>query len=101
MTIHRRVFLKDVAAAAGLVFVGCGLERDAAAQATRAGAARRRVAIKGRQIKTVDVHAHCAIPKASALLRRPNAAAGTDGPLTLAAQTLADRLASMDTQGID
>jgi aminocarboxymuconate-semialdehyde decarboxylase len=100
MTVHRRDFLKDVVAAAGLVFVGCGLE--AAAQSTRpAGAARRLVRVKGKRIKTVDVHAHCAIPKASALLRRPGAPAPADGPLTLEGQTLADRLAVMDTQGID
>jgi aminocarboxymuconate-semialdehyde decarboxylase len=59
------------------------------------------VRVRGRRIKTVDVHAHCAIPKASALLRRPAAAIGGDGPLGLDGQTLADRMAVMDAQGID
>jgi predicted TIM-barrel fold metal-dependent hydrolase len=99
---HRREFIKDVATAAGLLFVGCGLDREAGAQsAGAAGTTRRRVTIKGRRIKTVDIHTHCAVPKATALLRRPAAAVGGDGPLTLAGQTLADRIAVMDTQGID
>ena len=101
MKIHRRTFLGDVVTAAGLVFVGCGLD-GAAAQAPRgAGAVRPRVTIKGRRIRTVDVHAHCAVPKASALLRRSAATAGGDGPLVLEGQTLADRMAVMDAQGID
>ncbi len=101
MRFHRREFLKDVAAA-GLVFVGCGLDRDAAAQSPRAaGTTRRRVTVKGRRIKTVDVHAHCAIPQATALLRRPSAPVGPDGPLVLDGQTLADRIGVMDAQGID
>jgi len=102
VTIPRRAFLKDAAAAAGLVFVGCGIDGLAAPQTARAaGAARRLVTVKGRRIKTVDVHAHCAVPKASALLRRPAATVGGDGPLALDGQTLIDRLAVMDAQGID
>src|SRR5258708_5897468 len=101
MTRHRREFLKDVVAAAGLVFVGRGAGGAMAAQSTRARGARRRVTVKGRLIKPVDVHAHCAVPKATALLRRPAATAGGDGPLVLDGQTLADRMAVMDAQGID
>jgi predicted TIM-barrel fold metal-dependent hydrolase len=102
MRFHRRDFLKDVAAAAGLVFVGCGLDTDASAQPTRsAGAARRQVTVKGRRIKTVDVHAHCAVTKATELLRRQAATVGGDGPLVLDGQPIADRIAVMDAQGID
>jgi aminocarboxymuconate-semialdehyde decarboxylase len=102
VTIPRRAFLKDAAAAAGLVFVGCGLDRAAASQAAHAGTATRRlVKLKGRRITTVDVHAHCAVPKASALLRRQAATNLSDGPLLLDGQPLADRLAVMDAQGID
>lgn len=103
MSVHRRAFLKDLAATAGLVFVGCGSDSEAAtAQSTPAGAAaRRRVTLKGRRIKTVDVHAHCAVPKATELLRRQAATTGGDGPLLLDGQTLADRIAVMDRQGID
>ena len=101
MKINRRAFLEDVAVAAGLVFVGCCVDGEAAQGPQAAAGSRRRVVVKGRRIKTVDVHAHCAMPKATALLRRPNAAAGNDGPLTLDGQTLADRIGVMDAQGID
>ena len=101
MSLRRREFLKDVAATAGLVFVGCGLSSGTAAQRTGAAGVRRRVTVKGKRIRTVDVHAHCAVPAAAALLRRPAATAGGDGPLVLDGQTLADRIAVMDAQGID
>jgi aminocarboxymuconate-semialdehyde decarboxylase len=98
----RRGFLKDVAAAAGLVFVGCGLERGASAQTASAAARKRRVVtLKGRRIKTVDIHAHCAIPRAAELLRRPSAAIGADTALALDGQPFADRIRAMDAQGID
>jgi aminocarboxymuconate-semialdehyde decarboxylase len=102
MRFHRREFLKDFVAAAGLVFVGCGLDGGVAAQATRPdGVTRRRVRVGGRRITTVDVHAHCAVTKATELLRRPAANIGTEGPLGLDGQTLADRIGVMDEQGID
>ena len=65
----RRAFLKDVAA--GIAFVGCGLaEAASAAQAARP-AKRPPLVIKGRRIRTVDIHAHCLVPKATDLLKRP------------------------------
>ena len=97
---NRREFLKDVAGAAGLVFVGCG--STTAAQSRPAGAAARRpVVVKGRRITTVDMHAHCAVPKATDLLRRPAANQGSDDPLMLEGQALAQRIAAMDAQRID
>jgi aminocarboxymuconate-semialdehyde decarboxylase len=97
---NRREFLKDVAGAAGLAFVGCGIA--GAAQQRPAGTpSRRPVVVRGRRITTVDVHAHCAVPKATALLRRPAANQGTDDPLFLEGQSLTQRLAAMDAQRID
>lgn len=52
----RRNFLKTGGALAGLVFCGCGLPFEAHAQKP---AARLPVMVKGKRIKTVDVHAHC------------------------------------------
>ena len=105
---NRRAFLKDAAGAAGLVFVGCGLGLvDAAAQASRATARRRTIVVKGRRIKTVDMHAHCAVPRATELLRRPAAnqsgpgSPGNDDPLLLDGPALARRIGTMDAQGID
>ena len=43
MSIRRREFLKEAAAAAGLVFVRCGLGGGAAAQSVRAAGVRRQV----------------------------------------------------------
>jgi aminocarboxymuconate-semialdehyde decarboxylase len=100
MKLPRREFLKDVVTAAGVVFVGCGVDA-AAVQSAPAARGRRRIVVKGRRIKTVDVHAHCAVPQATALLRGPVPNASGDGALALEGQTLADRLDAMDAQGID
>src|SRR3954469_15539691 len=50
----RRNFLKG--AGAGLVFCGCGIPIAAHAQSAPA---RLPVMVKGKRVKTVDVHAHC------------------------------------------
>ncbi len=55
--LNRRGFLRHAAAATGVVCVGCGM-RHAAAQAAK----RREVMVGGRRVRTVDVHAHCAVP---------------------------------------
>ena len=47
------------------------------------------------------MHAHCAVPKATDLLRRPAANQGSDDPLMLGGQALAQRIAAMDAQRID
>jgi aminocarboxymuconate-semialdehyde decarboxylase len=84
---NRREFL---GAAAGVVFTGCGL-LDAAPQLA-SPVKRRQVVVNGRRIKTVDVHAHCAVPEAAKLMNRD--VSGQDAPLE-------DRLKAMDAQGID
>jgi aminocarboxymuconate-semialdehyde decarboxylase len=101
MRIDRRTFLKDTAAA-GLVFVGCPAAASAPA-ARQPATPRRAVMLRGRRIRTVDVHAHCAVPAAMALLRRqaPAPTADQAALLTLDAESLSRRLAAMDAQGID
>src|SRR4026207_2382183 len=79
-----------------IVFHGCGATREASA-APRAGGQRRPTVIKGKRVKTIDVHAHAIIPKAFPLLGDDIAqhqlpAMAAQGP---------KRLAAMDTQGID
>src|SRR5881628_3504475 len=89
----RRDFIRNSAGAmAGIAFVGCDLlaARDAQAQPARR---RREVVVSGRRVKTVDVHAHCAVPEAMALMG-----------LKVEPQTLImgqDRIRAMDEQGID
>jgi len=56
---------------------------------------RREVVIGGKRVKTVDVHAHCAVPAAMALLGRK---VETEALLQ---STMPERLAAMDAQGID
>ncbi len=67
-------------------------------------AARRVVMVGGRRVRTVDVHAHCAFPRAMALLgvtypTAPNP--GLPPVLKVDEDQIPARLAAMDAQGID
>jgi len=89
-----------------IAFTACGMVNAAPLQAQAQGSAqggaqasarRREVAVKGRRVKTIDIHAHCVIPEALTLLglkledqRGPGI--GEVGPR---------RLREMDEQGID
>jgi aminocarboxymuconate-semialdehyde decarboxylase len=100
--IDRRTFLKDVAGASGLLFVGCRIA-DAAGQSSqpaRPGTAAKHapVMLRGRRIRTIDMHAHCAVPKAQDIL---NPQGNRQQPLLLDGEPLATRLKEMDAQGID
>ena len=93
------------AAFAGITFTGCtaqlGEERapfqlaqgQSATAPNPASAARRReVVVNGKRVKTVDIHSHCAIPEANAVMghRLQPALVDTDA-----------RIRAMDEQGID
>jgi aminocarboxymuconate-semialdehyde decarboxylase len=73
----------------GVTFVICG-GSDAATRPRR-----RDVVVNGTRVKTVDVHAHCAVPEANALMGRKVEADG------LLQSRMSDRLRAMDEQGID
>jgi aminocarboxymuconate-semialdehyde decarboxylase len=119
MTIREALNRNTAGAMAGIAFTGCDLlgaaragarvqARPAARGTGRARPAprrreavvagrRREVVVGGRRVKTIDVHAHCVIPEALALLgltledqRGPGI--GEVGPR---------RLREMDAQGID
>jgi aminocarboxymuconate-semialdehyde decarboxylase len=93
----RRDFLETTATAlGGIVFVGCDLMTGAA----HAQARRRQVVVSGRRVKTIDVHAHCAVPEALALLNLQIEGPGLRPELDMATQ-VAVRLRAMDEQGID
>ena len=68
----------------------------AAPQSAPAGK-RRQVTVGGKRVKTIDVHAHCNVPEAMALM--PNPPNGQN--LFLTPERVADRLALMDQQGTD
>jgi aminocarboxymuconate-semialdehyde decarboxylase len=84
----------------GIGFVGCDLLH---APATDGGAHdhahdhadRREVVVNGTRIRTIDIHAHCAVPAANAVLGQK---VGRDDLLMSDAET---RLAAMDAQGLD
>ncbi len=52
---------------ASIVFTGCSVT-DAAPRQPQAGGRRRQVVVNGRRVKTIDVHAHCLVPEACALM---------------------------------
>jgi aminocarboxymuconate-semialdehyde decarboxylase len=95
----RREFIKKAAgAAAGVVFTGCNVPGVAHAQG-----ARKQTIIKGRRIKTIDIHAHCAIPEAVALTgREPKSVLSpTTRGFDEVFMVVEQRLRAMDSQGID
>jgi len=76
----------------GIAFVGCDLISATPAQAQ---ARRREVVVNGRRVKTVDVHAHCAVPEAMAVMGKK-----VEAKTLLMSQTQV-RIRAMDEQGID
>jgi aminocarboxymuconate-semialdehyde decarboxylase len=93
---HRRAFLK--AAATGIVAASCSL-LDGQRLSAPVDARRRRVTVGGRRVRTVDIHSHCAVPEALAMMRLPaGSSARWDSPgLSIGPE----RLRVMDVQGID
>lgn len=94
MRMQREFFQDAVGPMADIVFVGCSITGAAEPLSPSGGAApRRQVVLGGRRVKTVDVHAHCAVPEAMALM------GGKVSPEALLIRP--ERLRAMDAQGID
>ncbi len=88
---NRRDMLGGLAAAlAAVAFMECGVHHGAHAQTPPR---RREVVVGGKRVRTIDVHAHCHIPEATALMNYKET--------TPALVVSADRIAAMDAQGID
>jgi len=89
----RRDFIGGAASAmTGVAFVGCDLINPVHVHA-QPSVRRRKVAVNGRRVKTVDVHAHCAFPEIMAMMG-----------LKVNLENLvmgAERIRAMDEQGID
>lgn len=79
-------------AMAGVAFVGCAMT---AATAPPPAARRREVVVAGKRVTTIDVHAHCAVPAALAVVGQ------TLDTASLLMSDTAGRIAAMDAQGID
>src|SRR5437867_3918342 len=95
----RRAFINTAAGTvAAVAFTRCGLLGAASAQAqTRPSGRRREVTVRGRRVRTIDVHAHCVIPEAVALMGRKLDQFRGPGMAIVAE----DRIGEMDQQGID
>lgn len=78
----------------GLIFTGCSMTNTAA---TPAGGRRRQVMVGGKRVKTIDVHAHCVVAEALALLGQTVEEQRGPGIGDVGSR----RLAEMDEQGID
>jgi aminocarboxymuconate-semialdehyde decarboxylase len=83
---------QEMPEAQDVAFVTC---RPISGGSAQAQTRRREVVVSGRRVKTVDVHAHCAVPEAMALMGRTVEAEG------LLQSRMTDRLRAMDEQGID
>jgi len=84
----------------GIGFVGCELRSPATQDGpqgggTHAHGARREVVVNGTRVKTVDIHAHCAVPAAMAVLDK------TASNSELLMDDTTTRIAAMDAQGLD
>src|SRR5215470_9032794 len=97
MATRRDILHATAGAITGLVFTDCQLRTAPAAQAqTR----RREVVVNGRRVKTVDIHAHCAVPEALALMNLKLGGLALRTDLDMASE-VDRRIKTMDDQGID
>jgi aminocarboxymuconate-semialdehyde decarboxylase len=78
-----------------LAFIPCAIGSISPSPATPPQPRRRETVINGKRIKTIDVHAHCIVPAAAAIINHP-----LEAPALLMHDT-STRIAAMDAQGID
>ena len=96
--VSRREFLGSTAGTlAGIAFVGCDLLTATPASAQ---SRRREIVVASKRVKVVDVHAHCAVPEAMALMGLKLGGPSLRPDLNMAT-TVSERIAVMDAQGID
>lgn len=102
MTSRRQFIQHSAISVSGIVMVGCGAH--GALRAPEAGATPGApLVLNGAAVKTIDVHAHCMIPEALALMGMdvfslyPKSMKGGQENVVV----VADRLAAMDAQGVD
>ncbi|MGO9997515.1 MAG: amidohydrolase family protein [Acetobacteraceae bacterium] len=80
-------------ALSALAFIPCAM--GSVAPSRDPAPRRREVVVNGKRVKTIDVHAHCIVPAAAALINHPLEAPG------LLMHDTSTRIAAMDVQGID
>jgi aminocarboxymuconate-semialdehyde decarboxylase len=80
---------------AALAFIPCAMTSVAPKPTSQPQSRRREVVVNGKRIKTIDVHAHCIVPAAAAVINHPLEAPG------LLMHDTSTRISAMDAQGID
>ena len=80
-------------ALSAIAFIPCAIGSVAPTPAPQSR--RREAVVNGKRVKTIDVHAHCIVPAAAALINHPLEAPG------LLMHDTSTRIAAMDAQGID
>ena len=80
-------------ALSALAFIPCAMATVAPTPSPQTR--RREVVVNGRRVKTIDVHAHCIVPAAAAIIDHPLESPG------LLMHDTGTRIAAMDAQGID
>ncbi len=83
-----------------IVFTACGMSDNGGGSGAHAAPRRREVAVAGKRVRTVDIHAHCAVPAALALMGLKLGGPGLRDDLDMKA-ALGLRTGVMDAQGID
>ena len=95
--LNRRVFLRTAAATGGSALLTDNGFRSGSAHAADASSTRA-VRVGGKEVRVVDVHAHCMIPDVAKVVERTPLARGNVPRSQIIG---ADRLAIMDKRGID
>src|SRR5262245_10703648 len=99
---RRRFIRQSVLASAGALLAGTGMTAGTPSSMQRGAAPRRQVSVGGRRVKTVDVHAHMAVPDALVdLVRGTSLEQAVRGQLNGNLVMNDARLRAMDEQGID
>ena len=101
---NRRDFLKNIAgASAGALLLGqCANGFAQLSQQPAAGAKHAPVLIRGRRVKTVDVHCHITVPDVTEMLRGTSLEKASEGPAARYNMPLnAERVKKMDEMGVD
>ena len=93
----RREFLGTSGALAGLVFCTCEM---LVVPHAHGQPRRRETVVGGKRAKVIDVHAHCAVPEAMALMGLKFGGPSMRPDLSMVS-AVGERLAAMDAQGID
>ena len=82
-------------ALSAIAFIPCAMGAVSPTPASPTPGRRRETVVNGKRIKTIDIHAHCIVPPAAAIINHPLEAPG------LLMHDTSTRIAAMDAQGID